>query len=139
MLKEFKEFALKGNLVDVAIAFVMGAAFGKVVTTFVQNIFSPFVGLLLGGTDLSDKKYILREGTAEVVDASGAITSPAISELAVEWGIFIMASIDFIVVAFIMFLIIRAMNKMKKEEPAVEAGPTTESLLSDILNELKKG
>jgi large conductance mechanosensitive channel len=138
MLKEFKEFALKGNLVDMAIAFVMGGAFGKVVTAFVEKIFAPFTGLLLGGIDLADKKIILKEGVAEVKDAAGAVTTAASPELAVEWGNFITASIDFIVVAFVMFMIIKAMNKMKKAEEAAPAGPTTESLLGDILNEMKK-
>lgn len=138
MLKEFKEFALKGNLVDIAIAFVMGGAFGKVVTAFVEKIFAPFTGLLLGGIDLADKKIILKEGVAEVKDAAGAVTTAASPELAVEWGNFITASIDFFVVAFVMFMIIKAMNKMKKAEEAAPAGPTTESLLGDILNEMKK-
>jgi large conductance mechanosensitive channel len=138
MLKEFKEFALKGNLVDMAIAFVMGGAFGKVVTAFVEKIFAPFTGLLLGGIDLADKKIILKEGVAEVKDAAGAVTTAASPELAVEWGNFITASIDFIVVAFVMFMIIKAMNKMKKAEETAPAGPTTESLLGDILNEMKK-
>lgn len=138
MFKEFKEFALKGNLVDTAIAFVMGAAFGKVVTAFVEKCFAPITGLLLGGINLADKKLVMKEAIAEVKDASGAITIPASPELAIEWGSFITAGIDFLVVAFVMFMIIKAMNKMKKEEPAAPAGPTTESLLGDILGELKK-
>ena len=138
MLKEFKEFALKGNLVDMAIAFVMGGAFGKVVTAFVEKIFAPFTGLLLGGINLADKKIVLKEAVAEVKDTAGAVTTAASPELAVEWGNFITASIDFIVIAFVMFLIIKAMNKMKKEEPAAEAGPTSEGLLTDILAELRK-
>lgn len=138
MLKEFKEFALKGNLVDMAIAFVMGGAFGKVVTAFVEKIFAPFTGLLLGGINLADKKIVLKDGITEVKDAAGAVTTAASPELAVEWGNFITASIDFIVIAFVMFMIIKAMNKMKKEAPAAEAGPTSEGLLTDILTELRK-
>lgn len=138
MLKEFKEFALKGNLVDMAIAFVMGGAFGKVVTAFVERCFAPITGLLLGGINLADKKLVLKDAAAEIKDASGAITTAASPELAIEWGVFITACIDFIIVAFVMFLIIKAMNKMKKEEPAAPAGPTTEGLLGDILSELRK-
>jgi large conductance mechanosensitive channel len=139
MLKEFKEFALKGNLVDMAIAFVMGGAFGKVVTAFVEKMFSPIVGLLMGGIDLNDKKVILKDGIAEVKDAAGAITTPAVPELAIQWGTFLTAVIDFLVVAFVMFLIIKAMNKMKKpaEAPA-PAGPTQEELLGEIRDLLKK-
>lgn len=138
MLKEFKEFALKGNLVDMAIAFVMGGAFGKVVTAFVEKCFAPITGLLLGGVDLGDKKLILKEAGVETKDAAGTILTPSTPELAIEWGNFLTACIDFIIVAFVMFLIIKMMNKLKKEEPAPPAGPSSEALLADILAELKK-
>lgn len=138
-IKEFKEFAIKGNLVDTAIAFVMGAAFGKVVTAFVEKMFAPLVGLLLGGIDLAKKEIVVRDAVAEVKDASGAITTAAVEKVSIQWGSFITATIDFLVVAFVMFLIIKAMNKMKKkaEEPA-PAGPTQEQLLGEIRDLLKK-
>jgi large conductance mechanosensitive channel len=133
MLSEFKEFAMKGNLVDMAIAFVMGAAFSKVVSAFVEKMFAPIIGLLMGGINLADKKYVL---TPEVKDAAGTVTTP---EAAIEWGMFLTAVIDFIIVAFVMFLIIKAMNKMKKPEPAPPpAGPTQEELLTQIRDLLKK-
>ncbi len=140
MIKEFKEFALKGNLVDTAIAFVMGAAFGKVVSAFVEKMFSPLVGILMGGIDLTKKKFVIKEGIAEVKDAAGAVITPAVNEVAVQWGAFITAAIDFLVVAFVMFMIIKAMNKMKKAEPAPEpAGPSsTDVLLTEIRDALKK-
>lgn len=140
-LKEFKEFALKGNLVDTAIAFVMGAAFGKVVSAFVEKMFAPLVGLLMGGVDLADKKIVVKEAIPEVKDAAGAVVSPAVAEVAIQWGSFITATIDFLVVAFVMFLIIKTMNKMKKkEEPAAAApsGPSQEQLLAEIRDLLKK-
>jgi large conductance mechanosensitive channel len=138
-VKEFKEFALKGNLVDTAIAFVMGAAFGKVVSAFVEKMFSPIVGLLLGGVNLTDKKLVVKDGIAEVKDAAGAVITPAVEEVAIQWGSFITAAIDFLVVAFVMFLIIKTMNKMKKaEEPAAPAGPSQEQLLGEIRDLLKK-
>lgn len=140
-IKEFKEFAIKGNLVDTAIAFVMGAAFGKVVSAFVEKMFSPIVGLLMGGVDLADKKLVVKGGVAEVKDAAGTVISPAVEEVAIQWGSFITAAIDFLVVAFVMFLIIKAMNKMKKAEepaPAAPAGPTQEQLLGEIRDLLKK-
>ena len=133
MLKEFKEFAMKGNLVDMAIAFVMGGAFGKVVSAFVEKMFAPIVGILMGGINLADKKFIVKEA---VLDAAGKETSPAV---AIEWGLFVTALIDFIIVAFVMFMIIKAMNKMKKPEPpAPPAGPTQEDLLTQIRDLLKK-
>ncbi|MFT3679953.1 MAG: large conductance mechanosensitive channel protein MscL [Ferruginibacter sp.] len=139
-LKEFKEFALKGNLVDMAIAFVMGGAFGKVVTAFVEKMFAPVTGLLLGGIDLNSKKIILKEAVPEVKDAAGVVTTAASPELAINWGAFITASIDFLLVAFVMFMIIKAMNKMKKkQEEAPPPGPSsTDALLMEIRDALKK-
>ncbi|MCL9805811.1 large-conductance mechanosensitive channel protein MscL [Flavobacterium amniphilum] len=132
-ISEFKEFAMKGNLVDMAIGFVMGAAFTKLTTAFVEKMFAPVVGLLLGGIDLADKKIVLKEA---VLDAAGKETAPAVS---IEWGLFATAVIDFIIVAFVMFLIIKAMNKMKKPEvTAPPAGPTQEELLTQIRDLLKK-
>ncbi len=138
-LKEFKEFAMKGNLVDMAIAFVMGGAFGKVVTAFVEKMFAPITGLLLGGIDLNSKKYVLKEAVAEVKDASGTVTTKASPELAINWGEFLTACIDFIIVAFVMFMIIKAMNKMKKaKEEAPAAPPEDITLLREIRDALKK-
>jgi len=138
-ISEFKEFAMKGNLVDMAIAFVMGGAFGKVVTAFVEKMFAPIIGLIMGGIDLNDKKLIVKDGIAEVKDAAGTVVTPAVAEVAIEWGAFLTALIDFIIVAFVMFMIIKAMNKMKKPEPApAPSGPTQEELLGEIRDLLKK-
>jgi large conductance mechanosensitive channel len=130
MWKEFKEFALSGSLIDTAIAFVMGAAFGKVVTAFVEKMFAPVIGLLLGGINLADKKIVLRAAAENV------------PELAIAWGEFITATIDFLVVAFVMFLVIRGINAAKRkkaaEVPAVPAGPTDIELLGEIRDLLKK-
>ncbi|MEO8588871.1 MAG: large-conductance mechanosensitive channel protein MscL [Flavobacteriales bacterium] len=140
MMKEFKEFAMRGNLVDTAVAFVMGAAFGKIVTAFTQGIVMPFVSLLTGGVKFDDWKWVLKAGTPEVKDAAGAVTSPAVPDVAVTYGTFITVTIDFIIVAFAVFMIIKAINKMKKAEPAPEpAGPTNEEkLLMEIRDALKK-
>lgn len=138
-IKEFKDFAIKGNLVDMAIAFVMGGAFGKVVTAFVEKMFAPITGLLLGGIDLNSKKLVLKDAVAEVKDAAGVVTTKAAPELAINWGEFITACIDFIIVAFVMFLIIKAMNKMKKKQEEAPAGPSsTDALLMEIRDSLKK-
>lgn len=133
MLKEFKEFALKGNLVDMAIAFVMGGAFGKVVTAFVEKMFAPLVSLVTSGVDLNAQKSIL---TQEVKDTAGNITQ---AEVAIHWGEFITACINFILVAFVMFMVIKAMNKMKKKQEEVPAAPSsTDALLIEIRDSLKK-
>lgn len=136
MLKEFKEFALKGNLVDIAVGFVMGAAFGKVSTAFTQGIVSPIVGLFTGGVDFSEMKYILK---AAMTNDAGEVVNP---EVAILYGDFIMAVIDFIIVAFVMFLVIRAINNAKKKKEAAPAAPPAPSkeevLLTEIRDLLKK-
>lgn len=133
MLKEFKDFAMKGNLVDIAVAFVMGAAFNKVVSSFTGGIVSPLIGLIFK-SDFKDQKWIITEGTLN--DAGETV-----GEVAVLWGDFLTNVIDFIIVAFVMFMIIKGINSMKKkEEPAPEApaGPSQEDLLAEIRDLLKK-
>ena len=104
MLKEFKDFAMRGNVMDLAIAVIIGGAFGKIIASLVNDILMPLVGLLLGGLDFSGL----------------AIT---VGEAAINYGLFIQAIVDFVIVAFVIFLLVRAMNNMKKPEPAAE--PTT--------------
>ena len=131
MLKEFKDFAVKGNLVDIAVAFVMGAAFNKVVSSFTGGIVSPLIGLIFQ-SDFKDMKYIIKEGTLN--DAGETV-----GEVAVMWGDFLTNTIDFIIVAFVMFLIVKAVVKMKKpaEAPA-PSGPSQEDLLTEIRDLLNK-
>ena len=132
MISEFKEFAVKGNLVDMAIAFVMGAAFAKVTTAFVEGMFAPVVGLILGGVNLAEKKTVLQAAT---MDGAGKIVT---EEVAIHWGAFLTSTIDFLIVAFVMFMLIKAMNRLKKQEPEVAAGPTKEeALLMEIRDALK--
>lgn len=143
MIKEFKEFAIRGNLVDTAVAFVMGVSFGKIVTSFVDGIIMPLVGMLTGGVDFNDKKWVLQQSVSEVKDATGAIVTPAVTEVSVKYGAFITNLIDFIIVAFAVFMVIKALNKLKKEEvpaePAPPPGPTdAEKLLAEIRDSLKK-
>lgn len=133
MLKEFKEFAMKGNLIDIAVGFVMGAAFKEVVTAFTGGIVSPLVGLIFD-SDLKALKYKLKDG---VLNDAGEMAG----EVYLEYGTFFTNVIDFIIVAFVMFLMVKGVNNMKKkEEPAPEApaGPTQEELLGEIRDLLKK-
>ncbi|MBK8347007.1 MAG: large conductance mechanosensitive channel protein MscL [Saprospiraceae bacterium] len=133
MLKEFKEFALKGSLIDVAVGLVMATAFGAITAAFVDGIFMPIVGQIFQIGDLSAAKIVL--SPAEL-DAAGAVTKP---ESAIMYGKFIGAILNFIIVAFVMFLVIKALNATKKAEaPAPPAGPTQEELLSQIRDLLKK-
>lgn len=133
MLKEFKEFAMKGNLVDIAVGFVMGAAFKQVVTSFTGGIVSPLIGLVFKA-DFKDLKWIAKEGTLN--DAGEKV-----GEVAVLYGDFITNVIDFIIVAFVMFMIVKGVNATKKkEEPAPEPpkGPSQEDLLAEIRDLLAK-
>jgi len=131
-IKEFKDFAMKGNLVDIAVAFVMGGAFGKVITSFTEGIVAPLIGMI-GGADLSKNMYVLKDA---VTDASGKVISEAVS---VKYGDFLTTVINFIIVAFIMFLIIKGINNMKKKEEAAPAEPSsTDKLLIEIRDALKK-
>jgi large conductance mechanosensitive channel len=136
MIKEFKEFAMKGNLVDMAIAFVMGAAFAKVVSGFIDGMVMPVVGKLVAGVDFASLKYILSEAQ---IDASGKVIA---AEASIKYGEFITIMIDFILVAVVMFMVIKAINKMKKKQaeiPATPAEPTEDQvLLREIRDLLKK-
>lgn len=132
MLKEFKEFAMKGNLVDIAVAFVMGAAFNKIVSSFTGGIVSPLIGLVFK-SDFKDQKWILQDGVADE-------TGNMVGEVALMWGDFVTNLIDFIIVAFVMFMVIKGINKMKKKEepaPAAASGPSDNDLLVEIRDLLK--
>jgi len=138
-IKEFKEFALKGNLVDIAVAFVMGGAFGKVVSTLTEKIIAPLIGMLTGGQNFNDKKIVLKHAVEEVKDHIGNIIVPAGAEVNLEWGYFITAIIDFAIVAFVMFLIIKGLNSIKKKEPVAPILISkTEELLTEIRDSLNK-
>ncbi len=110
MIKEFKEFAVRGNLIELAVAFVMGLAFGKVTNAFIDGIVMPIVGKLTSGVDFKSLKIVLTEAT---LDATGKIVSP---ETAIKYGEFITVSIDFILVAWFMFLLVKFANKYAKKE-----------------------
>lgn len=134
MLKEFKEFALKGSLIDTPIAFVMGAAFANVSTSFINGMFMPIVAMVFQVGDMSGMKIVLKDA---VKDAAGVVTTP---ETAIMYGTFLGAIINFIIVAFIMFMVIKAMNASKKTEAeaAPAPPPAQEVLLTEIRDLLKK-
>lgn len=136
-MKEFKEFAMKGNLVDIAVAFVLGAAFGKIVTSLNEGIVMPLVGLLLGGFDLSKRQITLKDEVSELRDASGNVVQEAVAEVAVKWGAFVTGIVDFIIVAFVMFLVIKAINSMRKKQEAAPAAAPEPSLTDKLLMEIR--
>ncbi|MDP8163447.1 large-conductance mechanosensitive channel protein MscL [Pasteurella skyensis] len=129
ILKEFKEFAIKGNVVDLAVGVVIGSAFGKIVASFVSDIIMPPLGLLIGGVDFKDLSIILKVATTE----TKAVT--------LNYGAFIQTVFDFLIIAAAIFMVIKGINKMKTEEPAEEEkpkSPTQEELLTEIRDLLKK-
>jgi large conductance mechanosensitive channel len=141
MLKEFREFAIKGNVVDMAVGIIIGAAFGKIVDSLVRDVIMPPIGLLLGKVDFSNLFLVMREGkivgpyaTVEAAQKAGAVTF--------NYGMFINTIVSFTIVAFAVFLLIRAINRLKRKEeekPAAPAAPPEEVvLLREIRDSLKK-
>lgn len=131
MLKEFKEFALKGNVVDLAVGVIIGGAFGKIVTSLVNDIIMPILSIIIGGISFTDLKYVITPATGEM------------AEVAIAYGAFIQAIFDFLIIAFSIFLVIKLIMsaKKKKEEPVVEEVKEPEQdivLLEDIRDLLKQ-
>ncbi len=134
-LTEFKEFAMRGNVVDMAVGVIIGGAFGKIVTSLVNDIIMPVMGVLTGGVNFSDNKLLLKDAVVE----NGETIKEAVW---LQWGALVQNVIDFIIVAFCIFVAIRFMNRFKKKEeaaPAAPAGPTQEELLAEIRDLLKDG
>lgn len=136
-IAEFKEFAMKGNVVDMAIGVVIGAAFGKITTSLVNDVIMPLISRITGGVDFSAWKWVLK---AAEVDETGAETA---AEIAVNYGSFIAVVLDFLIIALVLFMVVKAINKLrsigKKEDPAEEEpAPTAEELLTEIRDLLKE-
>ena len=129
MVQEFKEFAMRGNVVDLAVGVVIGGAFGKIVSSVVSDIIMPPIGVMMGGVDFSDLKIVLHEAVGE---------TPAVT---LNYGSFIQACVDFLIVAFAIFMLVKAMNAMKRKEEeapsAPPAPPAEEVLLTEIRDLLK--
>jgi large conductance mechanosensitive channel len=136
MLKEFKEFAMRGNVIDLAVGIIIGAAFGKIVTSFVNDVIMPPIGLLMGNVDFGDL-FVNLSGTSYATIAEAEAAGAPI----IKYGIFINTIIDFIIVAFAIFLVIRAMNKLKRKQEAAPPPPpvptTEEKLLAEIRDLLR--
>lgn len=133
IIKEFREFAVKGNVVDMAVGIIIGAAFGKIVSSLVADVVMPPIGLLIGGVDFSDLAIVLKEATAD----STAVV--------IAYGKFIQTTLDFVIVAFAIFMVIKALNKLKRKEEAipptpapVDPTPSKEELLLTEIRDLLK-
>ena len=134
-VKEFKEFAMRGNVMDMAVGVVIGAAFGKIVSSIVADVFMPVISILTGGVNFTDWKITLKNAVIE----GGNVISP---EVTINYGNFIQVTFDFLIIAFAIFLVIKAINKIKKkdvEKPAAPAAPPEDiQLLTEIRDLLKK-
>jgi len=130
MMSEFKDFAMRGNVVDMAVGIVIGGAFGKIVSSFVNDVLMPPIGMMMGGVDFKDLAIVLNEAVGE----TAAVT--------INYGMFIQTVLDFLIIAFAIFMVVKAMNNLKKKEEAAPAAPpkpsAEEVLLTEIRDALKK-
>ena len=126
MMSEFKDFAMRGNVVDMAVGIVIGGAFGKIVSSFVADVLMPPIGLAMGGVDFSDLAVKL----SEAKDGAEAVV--------IKYGVFIQTVVDFLIIAFAIFMVVKAMNSMQApKEPEADPGPSAEDLLTEIRDSLK--
>ncbi len=129
MLNEFRAFIMRGNVMDLAVAVVIGGAFGRIVTSFVDDLLMPVLGILLGGISFSDLKYVIRVAQGEA------------AELVINYGLFIQAVIDFLIIALAIFLLIKFINRMQKakeEKPEAPPEPSKEELLLEEIRDILK-
>ena len=136
MLKEFKEFAAKGNMLDMAVGIVIGAAFATIISSLVNDIIMPPIGMVLGGVDFSELFVVIGQGdpagpyaTLAAAKESGAVT--------INWGLFVNALITFVIIAFALFMVIKGFNSMKREEEAAPAAPPEPSAEEKLLTEIR--
>jgi large conductance mechanosensitive channel len=125
MLKEFREFAMKGNVVDLAVGVIIGGAFGKIVDSLVNDVIMPPIGLLLGNVDFSNLFVILKEGTKAAAPYASLAEAKAAGAVILSYGAFLTQVVSFVILAFVIFMLVRGVNKLKMEKPAAPAAPTT--------------
>ncbi|HOI18436.1 MAG TPA: large-conductance mechanosensitive channel protein MscL [Candidatus Woesearchaeota archaeon] len=126
LIKEFKEFAVKGNVIDLAVAVIIGGAIGKVISSLVTDVIMPPIGLLLGGVDFKELRIILKEATVDT------------AEVAIRYGAFLNVIIDFVIIAFAIFMLIKGINSLKKKEEAKPSAPPKEEVLLTEIRDLLK-
>lgn len=144
-LQDFKAFAMKGNVVDMAVGVIIGGAFGKIVTSVVNDIFMPVIGMLVGGVNFTDLKITLKEGVAEQLNEAGEVVQAAVPAVTLNYGNFLQQTFDFLIIAFSIFLFISLIKKVTEKEKAEEAPAPApapepsaeEKLLTEIRDLLK--
>ena len=141
MLREFKEFAMRGNVIDMAVGIIIGAAFGTIVTSLVNDVIMPPVGLALGGVDFSNMFVVLREGTKAAGPYASLADAKAAGAVTLNYGVFFNAIVSFIIVAFAIFMVVKAANTLKQEQaeaPATPPAPTKDQVLLTEIRDLLK-
>ena len=138
-LTEFKQFAVKGNAIDIAVGVIIGGAFGKIVTSIVNDIIMPPIGWLIGGVDFKDLKVVLKDAVPEQLDEAGNVVQKAVAEVTLNYGAFIQNVIDFIIIAFCVFMLVKFITNLnkKKEEPAAPPAPPAPSAEEKLLTEIR--
>ena len=126
MLKEFKEFAFKGNVIDLAVAVIIGGAFGKIVSSLVNDVLMPAIGIILGGVSFKDLKYVITPANGDI------------QESAILYGSFIQSIVDFLIIAFSIFLFVKLLNSRKKKEEAAPVAPSSEVVLLEEIRDIIK-
>lgn len=140
IVKEFREFAMRGNIVDMAVGIIIGSAFGKIISSVVSDVLMPPIGMAIGRVDVKDFKLVLQKAVPAVTEGT-QVVKQAVAEVAIKYGMFIQTIIDFLIVAFCIFLVIKVMNRLKKKEeakPVPPAGPTKEEILLTEIRDLLK-
>jgi len=139
-VKEFKEFAIKGNVIDLAVGVIIGGAFGKIVTSLVSDVIMPLVGIFTGGIDFKKLKLVLKPASPEIPATPTSAAVPAIPENALLYGSFIQNIVDFLIIAICIFMMIKIINmhKRKQEEVKTTAPSSTDKILAEIRDLLKK-
>lgn len=143
-IQEFKDFAVKGNAIDMAVGVIIGGAFGKIVTSIVNDIIMPPIGWLVGGVDFKDLKVVLKDAVPEKLDEAGNVVQAAAAEVTLNYGAFIQNVIDFLIIAFCVFLLVKGITNLAKkkqaepeEAPAAPEPSAEEKLLTEIRDLLK--
>jgi large conductance mechanosensitive channel len=135
MIKEFKEFAMRGNVVDMAVGIIIGVAFGAIVSSFVSDVLMPVIGLFAGGMDFSNQFVVLKQGAVAGPYVSLAAAKQA-GAVTLAYGVFINTIVNFLIVAFALFLVIKGMNATRRPAPAVAAAPSNEEVLLTQIRDL---
>jgi len=138
VFKEFREFAIKGNVVDLAVGVIIGGAFGTIVTSLVNDVIMPPIGLLLGGMDFKDFFIVLREGVKAAPPYESLVAAKAAGAVTLNYGLFLNAIINFLIVAWAIFLLVRAINRLRRQEAAAPAPPPAQEVLLTEIRDLLK-